>query len=113
MKTDMKNHYEMLAGTLSNSQRRLFNAISQEPTAHLYAKKYLARYRLTRGGVGRALCLLQNLSLVGLEDGAWRIQPPEMRKWIEAVHEKGPEAAEVLRLVNLQPTRIRDLGKRR
>lgn len=108
MKTDRKKIYIAIVGLLSTSQRRLFEAISQEPTAHLFGKAYMTRHGLTRGGADHALCTLLKFSLVSLEEGEWRIQPQEMRIWLEAVHENGLDAAELLQLVNLQPTRMRD-----
>jgi hypothetical protein len=97
METDLKHLYKARITNLSFPQRRLLNAISREPTAHLYAKDYMARYQLTRGGIASGLRKLTERALVGQEDGEWRVQPPEMRLWLKTLHERGPAQAESLR----------------
>ena len=57
---DLKYLYKGQPLTLSFSQRRLLNAISREPTAHLYAKEYMTRYQLTTGGIASGLRTLIN-----------------------------------------------------
>jgi hypothetical protein len=99
MQTDLK--YLFKSFNLSNSQKRLFNSISREPTAHLYSLDYMARNQLTRGGIGSALRKLKKLNLIVLENGVWQINPPEMRRWYEAVG-KGLEIAENLQFADLE-----------
>jgi hypothetical protein len=94
---DLKHLYKARTLTLSISQRRLLNAISKEPAAHLYSKEYMARHQLTSGGIASGLRTLMKRALVGLEDGEWRVQPPEMRKWLEVLHDRGPAVAENFR----------------
>jgi Protein of unknown function (DUF2384) len=99
MKTDLK--YLFKDFRLSNTQKRLFNSISREPTAHLYSQDYMIRNQLTRGGVASALRRLKALNLVAQEDGVWQISPPEMRAWYLAVGEN-PDLADKLRCVELE-----------
>ncbi len=100
MQTDLK--YLFKSFNLSNSQKRLFNSISREPTAHLYSQDYMARNQLTRGGIGSALRRLKRLNLlVQEEDGVWQINPPEMRRWYKAVGES-LEIAEKLQFAELE-----------
>jgi hypothetical protein len=94
---DLKYLYKGQTLSLSFSQRRLLNAISREPTAHLYSKEYMARYQLTSGGIASGLRTLIKRALADLEDGEWQVQPPEMRKWLKVLHEHGPVPAEEVR----------------
>lgn len=103
MKIDLKHLYKARVTNLSFSQRRLLYAISKEPTAHLYSREYMDRYQFTRGGVASGLRQLTKRALVGLEDGVWRVQPPEMRVWLKALHENRMAAAESLGWAALQP----------
>ena len=83
---------------LSQSQRRLFNAITREPTCHLYARAYIARHQLTRGGISSDLRRLTSFKLVSRnEQGLWQIQPLGLRLWYQVVLERGGLAAEELR----------------
>ena len=91
---DLKHIWKARITNLSPSQRRLLNAIAREPTAHLYSKDYMARYQLTSGGIASGLRTLKKRALVGHEDREWRVQPPEMRKWLEVLHDRGPTPAE-------------------
>jgi hypothetical protein len=110
--TDLKYLYKALTITLSFSQKRLLNAICLEPTAHLYSKEYMSRHQLTRGGIRSGIRRLSYISLVGLEDGEWRLQPPQLRIWANALHIYGPEAAESLRWAVVQPEWVRNLEER-
>ena len=103
MKTDLKHLYKAVTLGLSSSQKRLLIAICREPTAHLYARTYMLRHDLTRGGVGSALLRLRTLNLAVHEDGEWRLNPPELRLWLGAVLASGPEAAEQFRWATLAP----------
>jgi hypothetical protein len=98
METDLK--YLLKGYHLSLSQKRLFNSISREPTAHLYTRDYMSRNKLTRGGVTSALRRLKTLKLVIREDGVWQINPPELKAWYKAVMED-PDRGEKLRYVEL------------
>jgi hypothetical protein len=98
MQTDLKHLLKSFR--LSGPQKRLFNAISREPTAHLYAKDYMFRNELTRGGIASALKRLKSLNLLLQEDGIWQVNPPEMRRWYQAVGHD-PELAEELRFAEL------------
>jgi hypothetical protein len=99
MKTDLK--YLLKGFHLSRSQKRLFNSISREPTAHLYSQDYMARNQLTRGGVASALRRLRFLNLVVEENGVWQINPPEMRAWYKAL-DVDWDLADKLRYVDLE-----------
>jgi hypothetical protein len=94
---DLKHLWKARITNLSFSQRRLLEAISREPTAHLYSRKYRERHGLTGGGIECGLRKLQERALVGLDDGEWKVQPPEMRKWLEELHDRGPAQAENFR----------------
>ena len=94
---DLKHLWKARITNLSPSQRRLLDAISRAPTAHLYAKEYKEAYGLTGWGIECGLRKLQERALVGLECGEWRVQPPEMRKWLEVLHDRGPAVAENFR----------------
>lgn len=86
------------AFNLSQSQKRLFNAITREPTGHLYAAAYMARHQLTRGGIASGLRRLIAFNVVSRgEDGIWQIQPPGLRQWWKVVLEGGSFEAEHLR----------------
>jgi len=112
METDMKYLYKALTATLSSSQQRLLQAISQAPTAHPYSSEYMTRCHLTRGGIASGLRRLTKLCLVGQENGKWQLEPPELRIWLEALHDRGPEAAESLRWAKVQPSWVRKLQER-
>jgi hypothetical protein len=100
---DLKHLWKARITNLSPSQRRLLEAVSMEPTAHLYAKEYKEAHGLTGGGIECGLRKLRERALVGLEDGEWRVQPPEMRKWLEVLHDHGPTAAEKFRWMTAEP----------
>lgn len=111
METDLKYLFKSRTDTLSAAQRRLLIGICREPTAHLYGKEFMTRYHLTRGGVASALRRLKDRALVSFEDGRWQLQPTELRLWLNAVYEHGPQAAESLRWVTLKPTLESDLNE--
>lgn len=94
---DLKHLYAGRTINISFSQRRLLEAISRDPTAHLYSREYMARHGLTKGGLSSGLRTLKKRVLVGQEEDGWRVQPPEMKKWLEVLHEHGPAPAEAFR----------------
>ncbi len=99
MQTDLKH---LLKGyNLTTPQKRLLNAITREPTAHLYSKAFMTHHQLTRGMIASALRRLKSLNLVGQEDGVWQVQPPELQRWYKVVLEHGQFEAEGLRYADL------------
>ena len=82
---------------LTGAQRRLLNALTLDPTPHIYAKMYMEIHKLTRGGIRSALRRLTAVKLVEKEDGVWQVQPHEMRLWYSTVLKRGQTAAEDLR----------------
>lgn len=82
---------------LTNSQKRLFNAICREPTKHLYAKAYLEHHELKKGEIRAALKRLTSCDLVVRIDGIWKIKSAGMQRYWEKVLDGQYEAAEELR----------------
>jgi predicted DNA-binding protein (UPF0251 family) len=99
METDLK--YFLKNFRLSNTQKRLLNAITREPTAHLYAGEYMIRHDLSRGRIGNALRRLKSFNLVSQEDGIWQVQPPELRRWWKVVLEYGQIEAQYLQFADI------------
>lgn len=95
METDLKALLQEY--NLSGQQKLLLNAITLEPTAHIFSRSYLERHRLSRGGVQSSLRKLMSVQLVAKENGVWQVQPPRMRRWYRLVLERGQAAAEDLR----------------
>lgn len=85
---------------LTNGQKRLFNAITLEPTAHLYSAPYMARHHLTKGGIASAIRQLQSIDLVTLEGGVWHVKCQELQRWWTKVLSRDSTEAEDMRFID-------------
>ncbi len=84
------------AYNLTNCQRRLFNALTLEPTAHPYAFSYMERHHLTRGRVASSIRRLQSKGLITKEGGLWHIKNQELQTcWARVLEGESPDAAEM------------------
>jgi len=85
---------------LSNAQKRLLNALTREPTSHLYSRAWQKRHYLTSGGTRSALRRLIRLQLIVEVEGTWRLADPGMEKWWKAVlgSPSGSDGAEAIEL---------------
>ena len=84
---------------LTGAQNRLLNAITLDPTPHIYSKRYMEIHKFTRGEIGSAFRRLTAIKLVEKEDGVWQVQPYEMRLWYSTVLKLGQAVAEDFRFI--------------
>lgn len=70
--------------SLTQVQKMVMKAIAKEPVSALYARDYLARYRLSVGGAQRALKSLIRRDLVEKDavSGKYRLTDPVMADWL-------------------------------
>lgn len=80
---EQKAYYESLLVPLSIQQKRLFAAISSEPTANPFAVKYMARHNLgSYGGIQGAFKKLMSLDYIEKDNnGLYTVVDPVFAKW--------------------------------
>lgn len=80
---EQKAYYESLLVPLSIQQKRLFTAISNEPTANPFSVKYMFNHNLgSYGGVQGAFKKLLNLDYIEKRaDGRYCVVDPVFAKW--------------------------------
>lgn len=100
MKQSVDLKYLVKSKHLSLAQWRLFKALANEPTPHVYSRRFMARHHLTTGGIRSGLKRLLAVKLVVRDDGVWRIFPPELQTWWNALG-GNHEDAERLRFVEI------------
>lgn len=74
--------FEGIWSGLSISQKNLLKAFSNEPTDKPFAKDYLNKYKISAGGVQKAIKALLDKDIIEKrEDGYYRLTDPIMGRW--------------------------------
>lgn len=83
---EQKTYYESLLAPLSIQQKKLFTAISKEPTANLFSVDYMFNHNLgSYGGVQGAFKKLLNLDYIEKQsDGRYHVVDPVFALWHSA-----------------------------
>jgi hypothetical protein len=89
---DYKDYLESIR--LSDAQKRLFNALTREPSPHIHSRNWQRRHQLTPGGTRSSLRRLVSLGLIAKIDGLWRVADPGMEKWWKKVLEERSRASD-------------------
>jgi AAA+ ATPase superfamily predicted ATPase len=74
--------YEAMIQGLTGAQISLLRALAVLPTAKMLSSDYLARHRLTVGGVQYAQKKLLELDLIEKRSGVWQVVDPIFARWL-------------------------------
>ncbi len=74
--------YEAMVQGLTGTQIALLRALAASPTSHILSGDYLARQKLTVGGVQYAKKKLVELDLIEKHNGVWRVVDPIFSEWL-------------------------------
>jgi uncharacterized protein len=76
--------YEAMVQGLTGAQIALLRALASSPTSQILSSEYLARHRLTIGGVQYAQKKLVELDLIEKRNDVWQVVDPIFAQWISA-----------------------------
>lgn len=74
--------YEALVQGLTGIQTALLRALASTPDARILSSDFIARYRLSVGGVQSAQKKLVELDLIEKHDDVWRVVDPVFAVWL-------------------------------
>ena len=74
--------YEAMVQGLTGAQIALLRALAASPSSHILSSEYLARHKLTVGGVQYARKKLVELDLIEEHNDIWRVVDPVFAQWL-------------------------------
>jgi len=74
--------YEAMVQGLTGPQIALLRALAASPSSHILSGAYLARHKLTVGGVQYARKKLVELDLIEKHNDIWRVVDPVFAEWL-------------------------------
>ncbi len=74
--------YEAMVQGLTGTQIALLRALAASPSSHILSGEYLARHKLTVGGVQYARKKLVELDLIEKHNDIWRVVDPVFAQWL-------------------------------
>ena len=74
--------YEAVVQGLTGPQITLLRALAASPSLHILSSEYLARHKLTAGGVQYARKKLVELDLIEKHKDLWRVVDPVFKEWL-------------------------------
>ncbi len=74
--------YEAVIQGLTGAQTALLRALAASPSAHILSRGFLARHKLSLGGVQSAQKKLAELDLIERHEQVWRLVDPVFAEWL-------------------------------
>lgn len=74
--------YEAMIQGLTGAQTALLRALAAAPCAKILSSEYIARHKLTVGGVQYAQKKLVELDLIEKNNDVWRVVDPIFAEWL-------------------------------